>query len=45
MVMRKGGLCRMFAMFLGMYLKEKGRLKYFSDGLCLNSVYCQTESA
>lgn len=24
---------------------RKGRLKYFSDGLCLNSVYCQTESA
>ena len=23
----------MFAMFLGMYLKEKGRLKYFSDDL------------
>lgn len=23
MVMRKGGLCRMFAMFLSMYLEEK----------------------
>jgi hypothetical protein len=34
-------VCHVFGHVFG----RKGRLKYFSDGLCLNSVCCQTESA